>query len=510
MLLWGIALYTLGGSQLAQASLAELGETRPSRSVAPIQDALDHVDDDLSLRDAKRRRTEVGEYSEQDRFGQDERQTVDQTWLDKQAEIRSMEQASEEIHRSIAHLKVVGGSHEEALNSIPKLEDVHRHLEIRYRRKNKTGILRKPAQYKQPPRRVRFVLGADLSNSGESSSAQASQRSSNLDSGQTVFPSQEWDDLVRLTEPENEFCRHRPDFKLPFFETMFLIGDYMVKSNLLDPSFFKANNFFRPEALTQMIKVDLKSRLYGFGGLFFGFDAHSLLPTIQSLANHKSTKHLHRAIKVLDKENQKELVYDHLGNTMRSLDWLSARAWGEKSVEFGIVSSRFHSPYFIREADELSQMLIRFKGTPPSNDFRNNPIHSGTQHAINLFNQPPKLSDGKRPRLEFLMSYYYLDFLHTYYKEIVDHLQAANLENQKSEKKRKFLGEAIKIFTDPADPWKPKFDKYSRLIFQQKPHDDLEMKEWIEAITSIILELKVSGVIDRAFYIAMTSRILGS
>ncbi|EFP86482.1 uncharacterized protein PGTG_12438 [Puccinia graminis f. sp. tritici CRL 75-36-700-3] len=350
------------------------------------------------------------------------------------AEIKSMDQASGEIHRRIAYLKLVGGSHEEALNSIQKLEDVHRHLEIRYRKKNKAGILRKAAQYKQPSRRLKFVLGADLSNSGESSSAQASQRLSNLDGGQAVFPSEQWDDLVRLTEPETEFCRDRPDFKLSFFETMFLLGDYMVNSNLLDPSFFKANNFFRPEALTQLIKADLKSRLYGFGGLFFGFDAHSLLPTIQSLANHKSTKHLHRSIKVLDKENHREIVYDHLGNTMRSLDWPS----------------------------------------------------------------PSKLSNGKRPRLEFLMSYYYLDFLHTYYKEILDHVQATNLENQKSEKKRKFLGEAIKIFTDPADPWKTKFDKYSRLIFQQKPHDDLEMKEWIEAITSIILELEVSGVIDRA------------
>ncbi|KAA1132528.1 hypothetical protein PGTUg99_012188 [Puccinia graminis f. sp. tritici] len=208
-----------------------------------------------------------------------------------------MEQASGEIHRSIAYLKLVGGSHEEALNSIQKLEDVHRHLEIRYRKKNKAGILRKAAQYKQPSRRLKFVLGADLSNSGESSSAQASQRLSNLDGGQAVFPSEQWDDLVRLTEPETKFCRHRPDFKLSFFETMFLLGDYMVNSNLLDPSFFKANNFFRPETLTHMIKVDLKSRLYGFGGLFFGFDAHSLLPTIQSLANHKSTKHLHRAIK---------------------------------------------------------------------------------------------------------------------------------------------------------------------------------------------------------------------
>ncbi|KAA1131704.1 hypothetical protein PGTUg99_013198 [Puccinia graminis f. sp. tritici] len=497
---WGIALYTLGGSQLAQASLAELGETRPSRS-----DVLDHVHDDSSLRGAKKRRTEVGEYSEQDHSGQDERQAVDQTWLDKQAEIKSMDQASGEIHRRIAYLKLVGGSHEEALNSIQKLEDVHRYLEIRYRKKNKTGILRKPAQYKQPPRRVRFVLGADLSNSGESSSAQASQRLSNLDGGKAVFPSQEWDDLVRLTEPETEFCRDRPDFKLSFLETMFLLGDYMVNSNLLDPSFFKANNFFRPEALTQLIKADLKSRLYGFGGLFFGFDAHSLLPTIQSLANHKSTKHLHRSIKVLDKENHREIVYDHLGNTMRSLDWPSVRAWGERSAEFGIVSSRFLSPYFIQEADELSQMLIRFKGPTPSNDLRNKPIHSATQHAINLVNQPSKLSNGKRPRLEFLMSYYYLDFLHTYYKEILDHIQATNLENQKSERKRKFLGEAIKIFTDPADPWKTKFDTYSRSIFQQKPRDDLEMKEWIEAITSIILELEVSGVIDRACYIAMTS-----
>jgi hypothetical protein len=212
-------------------------------------------------------------------------------------------------------------------------------------------------------------------------------------------------------------------------------------------------------------------------------------------------------IEALDEESHKEIVYDHLGNTMRCLDWPSARAWGEKSVEFGIFSSRFHSPYFIQDADELSSILRRFKGTNLSNHFESHAILIGTKHAINLFNKPPKLSNGKRSGLEFLMSYYYLDFLNTYYKEILDQVQAKKNSNQNCEEKLKFIGKAIKIVTDPADPWKTKFDKYAQLIFKQEPRDDdLGMKEWIEAITSIILGVNVSGVIDRASYIA--SRII--
>ncbi|KAI9603199.1 hypothetical protein H4Q26_002516 [Puccinia striiformis f. sp. tritici PST-130] len=170
---------------------------------------------------------------------------------------------------------------------------------------------------------------------------------------------QRWNYLEKvLLEFQAEDDRYTgSDFKLPFLESTYLLGQLIYRHNLLPPDSIKEITIFEPTTLLKMIEYHVELLFSRGKGEFFDIP-ESVIPELEFLTTGNAIKHFHWPIKALSAQDQKHAVYLVLKIIMRHAPWFSSGHddWGV-SPGFEGIRADFTRDGFLENADRLSSAI---------------------------------------------------------------------------------------------------------------------------------------------------------
>ncbi|EFP89707.2 uncharacterized protein PGTG_15363 [Puccinia graminis f. sp. tritici CRL 75-36-700-3] len=269
-------------------------------------------------------------------------------------------------------------------------------------------------------------------------------------------------------------------FQLAFLKSLFQLGDYIFRYELLPPAFIESIEIFKPKTLSEMVKFHIDLLFLKHGPKFF-VAKDSVVPQLEFLTNGLTLKHFHRSIKALSAEDQKYPVYLALTSILQHMEECFPES--ESSPDFRLIAQGFRLSEFLEQADSLSLQLHEAPGIEHLNRSDNVLMFELTESFFACF-QHPTLTVAQS-RIQFQMVYYMLEFVDQYYKPMTAAILAQWGSFCRIQQKLKFMNLYLKFFRDR--------DQYPSSMYENLDMSFLEMLDNLE----IWIKYRIKEIFDK-------------
>ncbi|KAA1081005.1 hypothetical protein PGT21_027357 [Puccinia graminis f. sp. tritici] len=295
-----------------------------------------------------------------------------------------------------------------------------------------------------------------------------------------------WADLEveLLTFEDNELTEYDRINLFYFTKAMFLLAEYIIKFELLPPSFTATMKIFEPTILMRLIKSYISAG-NGVAKMVSNYYFNSFMPSIVFLKTSAFMEPFRRAIEeILSSSDQNLLVY-HL---IKSFIQPSLKRIHYKTLPRDEQSRRiwkgFCTDTFLQDLDALS--LISTSNTIDENErtelIQTHKIAPLIQEMITYFDNPPDYCYGYSDKFEIYHILSIIDFLKRNYRSIIDELTPETIVKPDLNKKMECINYLVNHFEHH-------HNKYSYgenplvIHFQtESDNDGIDISKWIEIV----------------------------
>ncbi|KAA1126486.1 hypothetical protein PGTUg99_020915 [Puccinia graminis f. sp. tritici] len=229
---------------------------------------------------------------------------------------------------------------------------------------------------------------------------------------------------------------------------MFLLAEYIIKFELLPPSFTATMKIFEPTILMQLIKSYISAG-NGVAKMVSNYYFNSFMPGIVFLKTSAFMEPFRRAIEeILSSSDQNLLVYHLIKSFMQP----SLKRIHYKTLPRDEQSRRiwkgFCADTFLQDLDALS--LISTSNTIDENErkelIQTHKIAPLIQEMITYFDNPPDYCYGYSDKFEIYHILSIIDFLKRNYRSIIDELTPETIDKPDLNKKMECINYLVNHF----------------------------------------------------------------
>ncbi|KNF00916.1 hypothetical protein PSTG_05813 [Puccinia striiformis f. sp. tritici PST-78] len=273
-------------------------------------------------------------------------------------------------------------------------------------------------------------------------------------------------------------------FRLGFLQSVFLLGDYIHKHELLSAQLIDKMELFKLPAVMNTVQTHIQLLFRIWGQSFFD-KPESVIPQIEFLETSPTLKHFHRAIAALPTHHHVYIVYAalHMITRVGPLNFASKEA----SPRFHQFCSVFRQPNLLTLALEIATILKNVPETNYRQDHKHILIATMIQDMIQFFQDPPRTKLSDQERLEFQMCFYMLDFVDKYYQPILETVLLRRPENRPILKKQlEYMRSYLKFFQSRSPDLvgyefaKP--DEPFLAVYNDESSENANLRQWIKQV----------------------------
>ncbi|KAA1130746.1 hypothetical protein PGTUg99_011633 [Puccinia graminis f. sp. tritici] len=385
-----------------------------------------------------------------------------------------MESESIKIRKNVKRLQQYPHMDEKITEIVGNLKWVHNHLETECRRRFSefSQDSRLSAFFSHQPKESSQtqISGMTTSQPLDVTDYPIHTASSRLNVAQPSLVEmfiERWKKLESLSRVD--LPNIQPLYKDQPIRIMFYLGDFMIKYELMPPDFLRSIQLFQAVDLAHIIKFIMYSRSeLLILSLYKPNNCNALVPTLEFLKNHQVFEHLRRAIKALDEEGQRDVVFACLYGVMEFLERKRDKS-GTQDKNFAEFSKGFlgsKEPSEIIRDPEIWRKMI----------------HDGIQ----LVQQPPS-KEGPWQRMALSMVYFFLVFVDKYDKEVMMEVtQARNMDYEDLRGLIEVMDYIYDFSRDHSSQLGSTKRKHGQIATEETLSEAKRMKQWIEDLNPLL------------------------
>ncbi|EFP84439.1 uncharacterized protein PGTG_10159 [Puccinia graminis f. sp. tritici CRL 75-36-700-3] len=209
------------------------------------------------------------------------------------------------------------------------------------------------------------------------------------------------------------------EFQLNFLRSFFLLGDYIMRYELLPSEVIGTVEIFKSKNLVEMVEWHTQLLFHKLGRDFFE-SPESVVPELEFLTSGRAVKHFHRSIKALPDEGQKQVVHAVLGTILsRWPNQFLSDQEVSPSARFSQIRQSFFDAKLLEGAGSHSSAITRLPDTKNhiEQDDRLRLIRL-TEDLVTFF-EGPEMTKALNQRIEYQLVWYMLDFISHYHLPIL-------------------------------------------------------------------------------------------
>ncbi|KAI7954606.1 hypothetical protein MJO28_005006 [Puccinia striiformis f. sp. tritici] len=285
-------------------------------------------------------------------------------------------------------------------------------------------------------------------------------------------------------------------FRLQFLKCLYLIEQLIHKYDLLPKHLIGDVDLFEPTTLLKMIEYHTELLFKRNYNGFFGVP-DSIIPQLEFLKTARAVQHFHSPLTALSAANQRYAVYLVLRVIIRHAPWRLYWFWEtvRSSDRFKEICKLFNQDDFFQKVNSLSDALSK---TPHQNHLSHDkslPVVLLVNDALDFFQRPSLLKGTDFDRLEFLVTYYILDFLDQFYRPILTEILRSRSHSELFDKQLHFMRGNLKFYQNRVED--PKYpDERQDMTFletyKDSFHEDSRLHGWIEEVANNLMQQNLS------------------